>query len=317
MVTVKNGDYELRFGIAGEVAEKAQEAAIDKATLRTAAQKAKSVVSKEEVLKEEAAEKAEKEAAFLEAVEGKTAEQAAVLENTVNRVKYKDVFEATDLEYRIEGNRLSENIVIHCPGQRYEYRFNLKTPGMTGVQNEDGSIDFTANGAPMFTVPAPYMYDQSGTVSEAVTYELTGGEGEYTLTLCADAEWIEADEREFPVIVDPDIIIRQEGDSAGGVISTGYYKSTSGTVVSNPALMYLGYGSGDGYYKGYAKINTLPALPDGAVMVRANLYLAMHQLTKQAAVPWPESAPGKQRAAHGTASTAHIYKISIRSHHRR
>lgn len=170
--------------------------------------------------------------------------------------------------------------MIHCPGQRYEYRFNLKTPGMTGVQNEDGSIDFTANGAPMFTVPAPYMYDQSGTVSEAVTYELTGGEGEYTLTLCADAEWIEADEREFPVIVDPDIIIRQEGDSAGGVISTGYYKSTSGTVVSNPALMYLGYGSGDGYYKGYAKINTLPALPDGAVMVRANLYLAMHQLTK-------------------------------------
>ena len=47
------------------------------------------------------------------------------------------------------------------------------------------------------------MYDDEGNVSDAVEYTLADlGGGTYRMTVTADAEWINAEDRAFPVTID-------------------------------------------------------------------------------------------------------------------
>ena len=52
---------------------------------------------------------------------------------------------------------------------------------------------------------APYMVDANGETSDAVIMELATWEDHYVLTVTADAGWVNADGRAFPVAVDPTI----------------------------------------------------------------------------------------------------------------
>lgn len=52
------------------------------------------------------------------------------------------------------------------------------------------------------------MYDASGKASDKVSYSLEKSNGhKYIFTLTADSDWINADERVFPVTVDPTVSI--------------------------------------------------------------------------------------------------------------
>ncbi|MCI8589092.1 MAG: hypothetical protein HFE77_00010 [Clostridiales bacterium] len=277
MVTAKNGDYALSFGLAGIKGGIMENTATGQTKLLPLeTQKAKRSVS--DLISETKSQKAEKEEAFLEEIQGKTVNQAALLSDTVNQVVYKDAFESTDIEYQLEGNRLRENIMVHCPSADYGYTFNITAEGLSAEKTEQGGIDFKAGNTVIFSIPAPCMYDRKGVYSEAVTFEIAGEQGQYTLTLKPDAAWMNADDREYPVTIDPDLVIRQEGDGDGNVISTGCYTSWTKKLTQNPALLYLGYSATDGYYRSFAKINELPSLPDGAVMVNAYLSLAMYTM---------------------------------------
>lgn len=78
-------------------------------------------------------------------------------------------------------------------------------PGLTAQVEEDGSIIFCAQEETVFTIPAPFMYDASGAVSEAVQYNLQREGTGYRLTLTAQASWINDPSRSFPVVIDPDV----------------------------------------------------------------------------------------------------------------
>lgn len=48
------------------------------------------------------------------------------------------------------------------------------------------------------------MTDESGAASAAVSYDIRELEGgDILLTVTADSEWINAEERVFPVVIDP------------------------------------------------------------------------------------------------------------------
>lgn len=116
---------------------------------------------------------------------------ALAVEHLSAGVLYRDVLEDTDIEYRLEGGTLKENIVVRAPGSgSYSYTFELKLNGLTPTLESDGSVKLTADktGEVALVLPKGYMYDASGAASSDVAYTLTAGQGHrWLLTVTRDS----------------------------------------------------------------------------------------------------------------------------------
>lgn len=117
---------------------------------------------------------------------------------------YKNVYSGVDYEYIVSSSNLKENIVLSRKQEEYKFSFEIDMSGLTPVCNENGSIVFTdSEKTVVFSIPAPYMYDMKKEESSAVKMDLEKSEEKYILTITADSNWINSDERVFPVIIDP------------------------------------------------------------------------------------------------------------------
>lgn len=134
--------------------------------------------------------------------------EEAVRINNTGTVKYKNVLSNTDIEYVLKGNDVKENIIVRARSEAYEYRFKISLVGLTPKIDTGGNIvmNDTETGEPEYIIPAPYMYDDSGDISHDVWYKLDKlTESQYVITITAEAKWINADDRVFPVTIDPTI----------------------------------------------------------------------------------------------------------------
>lgn len=140
-----------------------------------------------------------------------------ILQSVGSEAMYENVEANTDLEYKIEGNNIKENIIVRERAEEYKYLFSLNTQGLKLRLSEDNTnLEFYSekvkeNGdceeQKEFTIPSPYMYDANGETSEEVYYELEPQtEGKYVFSVVASTEWMNAEERTFPVIIDPQIV---------------------------------------------------------------------------------------------------------------
>lgn len=190
-------------------------------------------------------------------------EEASTVDNKTSIV-YSGVRTNTDLEYILQGNDIKENIIVKAPATSYVYRFELALVGLTAQMNEDGSISLrdATTGDAKYSIPAPYMVDANGERSNEVAYTLTAlSTGGYRLTVTANAAWINAESRAFPVKIDPSI------NYDTGIIDTHISSQQPNTSFGNYEDLVIApnYGS-------YAYIKTdLPTLPVGADVISAKL----------------------------------------------
>lgn len=188
--------------------------------------------------------------------------------NNRSTVLYSNVRANTDIEYELLGNVLKENIIVNSPNEDYTYRFQIKLAGLGAELSGDGTIILydLQNGQMKYNIPAPYMYDNNGIYSTDVTYDLyLVNDGVYTFEVSADADWINADNRAFPVVIDPTI-------SPDRVVYDTY------TYSSYPDNNY-GYDKDlwvSNYRTSYIKINSLPSLPSGASINNARMYVSYY-----------------------------------------
>ncbi|MDR7384785.1 DNRLRE domain-containing protein [Promicromonospora iranensis] len=161
-----------------------------------------------------------------------------------------------DLSYEVLPGRVKESITLsEAPDDAapVEYTFTLSDLGeLTPRLEEDGSIGFYGelDPEPAVMIPAGVMWDsreaetseggklsapddQGASVSEDVTYELEpSGEGEWTLTVAPDMDWLTDEDRVWPVTVDPTIIISPTGNFSKDTMllseapTTEYYASS-------------------------------------------------------------------------------------------
>ena len=115
-------------------------------------------------------------------------------------------------------NGVNEDIELPGPSAPSTYRFDLQaSDGLAPTLTQAGSIEFTtAKGWTVAEIPAPVMYD-SATVpqtSHAVHYVLEpAAPGHWTLVVEADPEWLARPGLDWPVEIDPTIVIpRDEND---------------------------------------------------------------------------------------------------------
>ncbi|MFW6690045.1 DNRLRE domain-containing protein [Streptomyces sp. MAR4 CNX-425] len=136
-----------------------------------------------------------------------------------NAVTYPDAVGGADLSYRVGAGEVKEDIVLaERPEGRVSFTFSMDvTDGLTPKSRKDGSVAFfhETRRSPVVVIPAPFMTDAAKDASSPygkvwspeVTQELSRDGKGWELTITPDAGWLAADEREYPVRIDPTITI--------------------------------------------------------------------------------------------------------------
>ncbi len=128
-------------------------------------------------------------------------------EKLCDTLTYSDICKGTDLVYSVSEKGVKEDIVIKHKAAEYRYEFELSCGDLIPELKAEGKqVCFLApeTGKPVFVIPAPFMRDADGYLSTDVTYELvTKQDGDVTLVVIADANWINKAGRAFPITVDP------------------------------------------------------------------------------------------------------------------
>jgi len=181
-----------------------------------------------------------------------------VAEHKENQVFYQNVLPSVELRNTVFDQSIKEDIILQKYEGFYKFRFQVAT-SLEAIINENGSISFkNKEGSTVFSVPKPYMTDSkvdkaSGEpqISYDVHYELKKQDNGYQLTLVANKDWLTANDRTYPVYIDPTLTLGASDDtfvsdaypttnydkfweSASGYYSlkVGKYDSSSGTNYS-------------------------------------------------------------------------------------
>ena len=135
-----------------------------------------------------------------------------------NRVRYADgLGSGLDLTYEVTAESLKESVVVRsrpAGDGDLSVRFDLQAEGLRARQRDDGSIVFErpdGDGGAVLVMPAPFMMDATEDAESPYGHawssdvSQTLSEDGRSVTLTADGEWLRAEEREYPVVIDPTI----------------------------------------------------------------------------------------------------------------
>lgn len=192
-----------------------------------------------------------------------------MLENLTSEIIYEDILTNVDLQYVINSGNIKENLIVKKQQDSYSYTFTVKLNNLDAKLDENGSVSiFDPNtNEVIYYIPAPIVYDANGEYADNSysMYSLeTTGNKTFALTVSADPAWMNADDRAFPVTIDPPIYI-----PSGSTVTDTYINSASPTnapadedhlIVGNTTQLYW-------------KTNTLPTLPNDAYITNAEFSL--------------------------------------------
>ncbi|MFC7441280.1 DNRLRE domain-containing protein [Laceyella putida] len=206
-----------------------------------------------------------------------TGSHPVTVKRQVNGIVYPNVYEGIDLVYQVEATGVKEEWVLHKRTGPSTFSMALNTENTKPVLQKDGSIQFVApNGKVIFVVPVPFMYDQNDAASHKVKFQLRQKGGVTYLDLKADEQWLKDPKRAYPVVIDPTVGLQ-------GV------KSTYDNFVSskNPTQNYRlfpfvisGTHPDYGIARSFIKFD-LPALPEGAQITNAQVYLQQYSTEQE------------------------------------
>lgn len=124
---------------------------------------------------------------------------------------FADIENGSDYEYSVSANGVKEEIIIKEKSNAYRYAFTLKCKNVIAQFDEENMriafVDAVHN-KEVFFIPAPFMIDTNGVKSTSVYYEVKPvADDNIHLTITANSDWINAENRVFPVTIDPQIQI--------------------------------------------------------------------------------------------------------------
>ncbi len=193
------------------------------------------------------------------------------LQNTTQTVYYEDIISDTDIEYTISGESIKENIIVKNEKDEYVYSFETKTKNLTLSLDDSGNIATTdsSTGNLVFELPKPFMFDSNGKFSTNVHYTLVAqNKNKYQITITADSDWINSEERAFPVTIDPGIQTKQSRSSIDSVHVISGQPNTN--QYSDPMIMVGKDSTSIGKSHGLLKFE-YPSLNRGDVVIDAQL----------------------------------------------
>ena len=178
------------------------------------------------------------------------------------------------------GSRLPVGISLvynsnnHLDPVSYTHLFEMayKTDGLTPVQVDAHTIALqNEEGETVYTLSAPVMTDAEGASSDALTLTLKDVKNKkFTVELTADDTWLDAEDRVYPVKIDPDT-------SANGTDLLVFSFNTGTYDVSHSEEILIGKGdSSMGQYDIYVKAQSLPTPVSYTHLIPGFLFLSVH-----------------------------------------
>ena len=223
--------------------------------------------------------------------EGWTAEDV-IPEKLMSSMVYEEVFPDVDIAYTVCGFNVKEEIVVKKAQSAYTYDFLLELDGLSAFLNEDGSVALrNEDGEEIYLIPAPLMTDGDGNVSYDVAYTLEAADGGCLLSVTADAAWINAEDRAFPVRIDPSLTlsVKNANSSQKSNMYACYIQEGEPLYYGWSKLAYCGYGQSakDKSIYVYMYVNNLPALPVGSIVTNAELGLYQYKYSNEGCSSMP------------------------------
>ena len=183
---------------------------------------------------------------------------------------FEGVHNGADYEYSVTGNGVKENIVVKEKADVYRYPFVLRMENVTAKYDDANKrVAFLSeeNGEEVFFIPSPFMTDANGVISTAVSYELKNAtNGDAVITVTSDSEWMNEEERAYPVVIDPQIQV-------SGTSAMTTYSWANGSVYSASLHTVGTTGCGDGTCNAKRMYMTfkMPTLPRNPRIKKAEL----------------------------------------------
>ncbi len=123
-----------------------------------------------------------------------------------NAILYNEVYEGADVQYTVLDSSIKEDIVLQQPTDREVYEYELQIPGYQ-AEVKDNQVYIYPEGKTIkdakYLLEAPSMEDAAGEISFLITLELREEDGKTILTVKPDRDWLSAEERQYPVRIDP------------------------------------------------------------------------------------------------------------------
>ncbi|MBO5207041.1 MAG: hypothetical protein J6C09_05595 [Clostridia bacterium] len=194
------------------------------------------------------------------------------LESLSSSITYSCILDGVDLQYVVHSLDVKENIIVNERQDSYSYSFELKLNGLSAELDGEGNVRLFNGEGTRFTIPAPVVHDAAYELcpSDMAYYTLEGGgNGKYTLTVSADSEWMNSEDRAFPVTIDPAIMTAQTTNTEIACIYNG---SLTVPTVSSTSTKFI-YKHGGIYL---IRLTELPAIASGAYVGKALFNVNYH-----------------------------------------
>lgn len=239
LVTMKNDKYSISWGVTKKTTD------VSKSALQFSTEEviapAKAVLVAPEDLSEVDVE-----------------EQATMAMKSSSAIQYSNALATgIDLKYVVLPSRVKESIILKSPQDAGVYVVNIQTENLKARLLDTREIEFYNNDTVIFTMWAPYMFDNTGELSEDIDVKLQEiGSGRYAVMITPGAEWLSDPSREYPIVIDPDVSTSQVKQN---IIDNSVWEGY-GVQDRNRDRLYIGRKSGK-LSMAYIKYDTMPTIP--------------------------------------------------------
>lgn len=207
-----------------------------------------------------------------------TKNDTIVANNIESHVTYENLYSNTvDVQYTVLPGRIKENIILNEKTYLPSYNMNISCEGLTAKIDEENSVEFyDANSELQYEIQTPYMFDDIYELSYDIEIELQETDSGYMITFYPNQEWLNSDERVYPITIDPTV---KTGTNKVNFSDTYIYQGS--TASSSRALeerLRVGIYN-DKKYRVFWKTSVLPTLPSNAYITTASFFLKFPDAT--------------------------------------
>ena len=181
-------------------------------------------------------------------------------------VQYEKALHGADLVYELDSVLLRERIMLHSAEEgREKYVYTLNWDGE--IQETEEGLLFCEGEETILRLHAPELIDNKGEYAETKTELKKTGAGDYSYTVTVPLDWLRAEERSYPVVLDPSVGVPFKD------YIVDYHISSSGTVKDRDSLMV---GSGKKYRSVIKPDLSTVTFPDDCFLQEADLVMSRY-----------------------------------------
>lgn len=126
-----------------------------------------------------------------------------------NSISYPEVQNSTELIYTACNGELKEFIMLNSVDAPGELRFRFETEGLYAKPTETGKVEFIGmDGKPVFELGKLLAVDACGEYTDELSYSILSSDEKCAeIAISVSERYLKADERVFPVLIDPSVTV--------------------------------------------------------------------------------------------------------------